>query len=87
MGYAHFNVDNGWLAGGLVRGYGATCCSSVRLYNKAVPDVSGWKELVANACCDKAGVWCRPELIQPQSVWVKLSSWGTGVTAEWFWLD
>ena len=84
MGYAHFDIDNGWLAGCLVRGHGAPCRSSVRLFDKAVSDISRWKELVTHACCDKAGVWCRPERIQPQNVWVKLSAWETGVTAEWF---
>lgn len=87
MGYAHSDADNGWLACCFVRGHRDHRSSFIRLFNKVVSDVSGRQELGTNASCDKEGIRCRQELLQPQSVWVKLPSWETDAAAEQFGLD
>jgi hypothetical protein len=87
MGHLDSNFDHEWLSGCTITGHGDPCCSSVRLSYKALSDVSRRQELAANTIYHKESVWCRQELIQPQSVWIELQSWKANTGAEQFRLD
>ncbi len=72
MGNAHSDSDNGWLASGIVRRHWTACCSHVRLLDAFVSNIPRWTELHSNTCLREESLWRRQELIQPQSVWIKL---------------